>query len=279
MMRRLRPLAFLLLPCTCCLVLGCRSRCDLVEAELRAKDNDLREMRDELYRCEAYNQALRRELCAVRGSFSGYPSPEAASQQYTVQSIALGRGTGGYDADDCPGDEALQVIFEPRDPDGHAIKVPGTVEVQALEVGKEGTKKPLSTWVVPPEQLRRLWRSGLLSTGYSLILPWKTWPTTEKLRVVVRFTLADGRAFEADKDVTIHLPPGKKPRAPLPVVADPMLGDDPPFDLPPPRPVEPQPKEGGWLQAPQAALAAKPVAWQEGSLAGAVKMLTPVPAR
>jgi hypothetical protein len=39
-----------------------------------------------------------------------------------------------------------------------------------------------------------------------VVLPWKRCPTTEKLRIVAQFKLPDGRVFEADKDVTIHVP-------------------------------------------------------------------------
>jgi hypothetical protein len=69
---------------------------------------------------------------------------------------------------------------------------------------------PLSAWDVPPDQLRKTWRNGLLATGYYVVLAWKNWPTNEKLRVIARFTLADSRLFEADKDVTIRLTPAAK---------------------------------------------------------------------
>src|SRR5205823_5874787 len=96
-----------------------------------------------------------------------------------------------------PGDEALLVVVEPRDEQDQRIKAPGAVHVEALEVNSEGLKSPLSSWDVLPEQLRRAWREGLFGTGYYVILPWKVWPTCPQLRVVVRFTLSDGRAFEA----------------------------------------------------------------------------------
>ena len=107
-----------LLPYACCLLFaaGCRN-CDLVEAELRSRDRDLREMKEELYKAEAYNNALQSELHAVRQDSSSKITPELASQTYTLKSIKLGRGTGGYDDDDHPGDEALQVIMEPIDLD------------------------------------------------------------------------------------------------------------------------------------------------------------------
>src|SRR5207245_2700158 len=54
-------------------------------------------------------------------------------------------------------------------------------------------------------------KGGLFTSGYVVTLPWKSWPTCENLRVVARLVLSDGRAFEADKDVKIHLAPGVHP--------------------------------------------------------------------
>jgi hypothetical protein len=198
-----------------CLASGCRSRCDLVESELRTKENHLREAREELVREQAYNGALQRELVALRGNPMVKLSPEEAAQTYNLKSIALGRQTGGFNDDNLPGAEALQVAVEPRDGDGHAIKAPGTLIVAALEVTPEGLKKPLCSWQIPPGALRKTWKSGLFSTGYVVVLPWKVYPTQEKMRVVAQFVLADGRSFEADKDVTIKLIPPEN-RKPLP---------------------------------------------------------------
>jgi len=204
---------------------GCR-RADLVEAELRTRERELRETRSDLDRSEFYNKALQSELGELRKS--GQPgctssriplTPERASQIYTLKEIVLGRLTGGYDDDNFPGDEALQVVVEPRDPDGQSIKAPGHLTVTALLISPEGLKTPLSTWEIGPDQLRRTWRNGLLSTGYFVVLPWKVWPTSSRMRVIAQFTLGDGRVFEADKDVTIRLPPnlrGLPPPGPSP---------------------------------------------------------------
>jgi hypothetical protein len=222
---------------------GCR-RADLVEAELRTRERELRETRADLSQSEAYNQALQSELHDVRKGCK--LTPEHASQIYTIREVVLGRQTGGYDDDNIPGDEALQVVLEPRDPDGQAIKAPGHLLVTALEISPEGLKTPLSSWEIPPQELRRTWRNGLLSTGYYVVLPWKNWPTTSRLRVVAQFTLADGRVFEADKDVTIRLPPpshgltppGSPPHMPpadAPIIDPPV----PEILAPPPREIPP----------------------------------------
>src|SRR6266851_4423438 len=121
---------------------GCR-RADLVEAELRTRERELRETREELDRSELYNHALQSEMGDLRKSEYGRPgsgaartplTPERASQIYTLKEIVLGRQTGGYDDDNIPGDEALQIVLEPRDPDGQAIKAPGHLRVTALQI-------------------------------------------------------------------------------------------------------------------------------------------------
>jgi hypothetical protein len=266
-----------------CLLLfsaGCRN-CDKVEAELRTRDRDLIALRDELYNTLAYNEALQHEVCALRGSPFAPVTPESASQTYTLQKITLGRQTGGYNNDDCPGDEALQVVIEPKDPDGHTIKAPGTVEVLALEISTQGTKTPLSFWTVPPDKLRKSWRSGLLSTGYSLILPWQNWPSTEKLRVVVRFKLPDNRIFEADKDVTVRLrPENKRKLVPGSTVGDPLDGSYPhPEEVPPPRIMDAPSLDAGWHNPPLSSrgLTSQWHTTASSPLSRAVQMLRPVP--
>jgi hypothetical protein len=215
---------------------GCHSTNAPLEADLRSKDHELDQLRAEMTHLQDYNHSLERELTDLRHTPTAVAkvSPEQASQLYTLTKITLGRQTGGYNDDDVPGDEALQVVLEPRDPDGHSIKAPGTAVVQAVEIDPHGVKHPLCWWKVGPDELRKTWRNGFLSTAYFLILPWKAWPTSEKMRITVQFTLADGRLFEADKDVTVKLVPAEH-RKPLPA-ADPAEGPAPP---------QPQPQPGG----------------------------------
>ena len=234
----------------CCLALsllpavsGCHS-CQRVETELRARENDVLQLREEIDRCGVYNQALQQEVHALRGQL-GMPAEGSPPAAYPVQSLVLGRQTGGRSNDICPGDDALQVQVEPRDPEGQAIKAPGQLLIQTQEITKEGTKRPLSSWVIPPEELRRRWKNGLLTTGYVLNLPWKVWPSTEKLRVSAQFQLLDGRVFEADRDVTVRLTPLNQrpnivPKTPSKAVPAPQSGGQGgPMLLPPPRLIDP----------------------------------------
>ena len=89
----------LLVPCV--VLCGCR-RNDLVESELRKKETVLRETQLELKRVEAQNDALQRELGAIRQDQAhGVPilPPEIASPLFGLKRVTLGRGTGGYDND------------------------------------------------------------------------------------------------------------------------------------------------------------------------------------
>jgi hypothetical protein len=220
---------------------GCKSRCDLVEAELRTRENELYHLRGELHRSAACNDALQRENHFLHRSHP-LPAPaELTAGVAGVKEVVLGRGTGGVDEDGACGDEALMVVVQPNDCDGQTIKAPGSLHVTALEINPEGFKRALSAWDLSPAQLRKTYKSGLISTGYHVTLPWKVWPTTTKLRVVVQFLLPDGRAFEAEKDVTVKVAPASlrppAPPGPPRTVADP--DGDTPLDAP--RKVEPGP--------------------------------------
>jgi hypothetical protein len=209
----------------CACAPGCRSgNCDLVEAELRTREGEIRAMRSEMAKAAFMNDALAREVEVLRQQGPGKLSPEQAALTFNVKEITLTRQTGGIDLDHKPGDDALQVAFEPRDGDGHSIKAPGSLHVLAQEVDQGGVKTPLSTWEVSPEEVRRSWKDGLFTKGYQIVLPWKTWPNSEHIRVTVRFTTPDGRLFEADRDVTVRLTPAAQ-RKPVP---GPILFDAPP---------------------------------------------------
>ncbi len=243
---------------------GCtNNRAELVEAELRTRDRQLREMRAALMRTETMNQALENTLRAER---SVQPVMRPSSPLALVKDVQLGRGTGGLDEDKCPGDEGLQVVLVPRDCDETAIKAPGTLRVAAFEITPEGLKVPLSSWDVTALQLRKSWRSGFIATGYFVSLPWQTVPRTEKLRIVAQFFPLEGGTFEAEKDVTIRIapqavPPVVPPQAgpttpPAPVPS--VLPMPRPDTTPPPAPATPPPP--GPFLAPPEPISAK--AWR-----------------
>lgn len=283
------------------LLAGCRSnRCGEVEAELRAREDDVRHLKEELDRAEFFNQTLSRELAAVRGVPGPLGVLEKPSEPYPVRSLRLGRGTAGRPAENgCAGDDALQVQVEPLDCENQALKAPGHLVLEVFEVTREGLKRPLSLWEVPPVELRRKWQSGLFTTGYVLTLPWKVPPSTEKLRVVARFQLVDGRLFEADKDITVRLLPEDVRRqlmlttpppspSPAPAVPAPGPGQVPapekklpgPYEVLPgmPKEVTPPAKPAEKTPLPAPPPGSGPILLRgQGSPRPSVRLLRPVP--
>ena len=184
---------------------GCRApRSDLVEAELRTKDRLLRESREELERTRLINEALEREFMNRKAAELGQPQRTNSSAILAPKDITLAAGTGGIDEDRMPGDEALMVVVVPRDEDGHPVRAVGVLTVTASEIMPGGLKVPLSTWEVGAVDLRKSWKSGLLGSGYHVVLRWQKLPTQERLRVAVQLKLPDDRVYEADKDIPIR---------------------------------------------------------------------------
>jgi hypothetical protein len=264
---------------------GCRNHCELVEMALRAREQDLRALKEELVRLQVENCGLKKELIDQHQSAwipgGGPISPEYASQTYMLKRVTLGRGTGGYSETAKPWDDALQVVIEPRDSADDIIKAPGKVQITALEISPEGLKAPLSTWNISAEQLRNSWKQGFFSNGYVLVLPWQQMPKNKQVRVTIRFQLSDGRVFEADKDVTVIVGPMILPAPKGPIMIDPKA----PIMTEPTWPGSleslPIPKEKSGTMGnpprPTGSNVHSTSNWQPASLNGAVKMLPPVP--
>jgi hypothetical protein len=261
--RRL-PLLFLV----CLLLCACRNNHNqLLENELRAKESLYRDALHDLKRIEAQNEALVRELAATRQHGGPPLPPEIAAPTFGLKRITLGRGTGGYDSDGLPGDEALQVIVEPRDSDDHIVKVPGSLHISALEVDAQGLKVPLCWWSLTPEQVRPLWKQNLFSSGYTAILPWTAFPHSCNVRIVVQFKIADGRVFEVDRDLKVR-PLTSAPLTPA-ARAAPAAPAAPAPTMPMPTPVHPGPTPS--FVVPSA------LQWVPAPLTDAVELSRPLP--
>jgi hypothetical protein len=260
--------SFLIFALSAVFLAGCRNRGELVENELRARDIQYREALEELSRIESHNQALQREIAAIR---SGHPiTPEQAAQVFGLKRIILGRGTGGYDNDNLPGDEMLQVVIEPRDASDHTIKTPGTVQIMALEITFQGLKVPIGEWSFGPDELRQSWKQALLGTGYTLRLPWQKLPQSENIRVAARLILPDQRVYEADRDVKVRLMPGRSHPVPAaPASPAPQGGAPLPLEACPPLLVPAQ-HDPGAGNTPTSH-------WQSVPLGDAVQLGPPVP--
>jgi len=194
-------------------LVGKQEKPDLLEAELRTRERELLEARGELQQLRLLTDVYQRQPQPLPCPPGGVIH-QSGSAPYTLRDFQLGTGTGGRDDDGIPGDEGLQVVMVPKDEDGTAVKIPGRASVLAYEITQEGLKLPIGKWEVTAEQLKKTWKSGLLGGGYTVPLQWDRAPTTPRIRVVVRFTLQDGREYEADRDSNVTPLSGLAPRAP-----------------------------------------------------------------
>jgi hypothetical protein len=253
---------------------GCRhtTNQELLESELRTKEIQYRELLDEHEKAEHHNQAMERELEGLRRGSK--LSSEEAAQIYNVKRIALGRLTAGQDTDKRTGDDALNLVVEPRDGADHIIKAPGTLSVQALEISSQGVKRLLNSWEISSHELARSWKSGLFSSGYVLTLPFKYYPTSENLRVVARLVTPDGRIYEADKDIRVQLVPGAEHLRPPPAEKGPTF-PAPETPGPMPRPIDPLDLNG--RTSPRGPALAPAGMWQATPLDEALRLQRPIP--
>jgi hypothetical protein len=213
---------------------GKQEKPDLLESELRTREREILEARSENQQLRGLLDAYQRQgvPCANPGVAvaPGFVPHNSNSIGPALREIILGTGTGGRDDNNTPGDEGLMVVIVPKDDDGTAVKATGQACITAMEISKEGLKSPIGKWDVSAEQLRRTWKSGLLSSGYFVPLQWDRPPGTDRLRVSVRFTTPDGRSYETDKDVKV---------TPLagwvnPVSPGPIIPNGPGIVVPPP---------------------------------------------
>jgi hypothetical protein len=224
---------------------GCRSaRQELLEIELRERERQVEELKAKAGVLESECRALEAELEAVQRQLAKEQTvrdkPASAAALVFVKRVTLGRLTGGFRKDPkATYDDALQVLVEPRDADDSVVKAPGSVRIEVFEISPQGLKTRLSQWELTPRELRGTWDAPLIGgPAYRVTLPWKAVPTTDKIRVVVRFTSLDGVVFEAERDVTVTPSQPRRPGVSSPN-GGPHLPEQPAPILPPGIPTSP----------------------------------------
>jgi hypothetical protein len=226
-------------------------------------------LRAELRHAAAVNTFLQHELQANTHQSAAKLNTDSALAADPVAEIVLGWQTGPTYANRSAGGDALQVVVEPRDADGHTVTAAaGALQVSVLEIAPGGRKTRLCSWDITAEQLRRSWKKGLMSTGYYLVLPWKNRPASDRVRVVVDLTTSDGRILEADKDITLRsLAPSKRKAAPA----------EPETPLPLPRKLDESSQTGRRSRSSNVEPASIRPDHALGSLSDAVRMNRPEP--
>lgn len=126
-----------------------------------------------------------------------------------VSQISLNRKlTGGHNVDGQPGDEGMMVVVEPLNAAGELLEVPGEVSIVVLDPALEGEQARVARWDFTSRESADHLQRTPMGDGLHFDLRWPhSAPTHRLLNLYVRYTTADGRQLQLEKQVEID-PPG-----------------------------------------------------------------------
>lgn len=196
--------------------LGARGDIEAVEAQLRQQQDradqyvrELSQVRQELDVARQEADLLRRQMADSGGQALPAEFTESLFRVQRLQFNSL--MSGGRDRDGQPGDDVLVAVLTPVDEHGDLVKLPGSIELEALDLTRPEGERQVGKWTFDAAQSRELWKSGLFSAGYQVEVPWQR-PPSEELLLLAKLTTADGRQFDATQPVKVELAQSDSPR-------------------------------------------------------------------
>ncbi len=109
--------------------------------------------------------------------------------------------TGGTDTDGHPGDDALRIVFQPRNKRKDYVPAPGRVTIVLLDPEK---RSRVAKWELQPQAMESALKQQPSADSIELTVPWKGQPPTiNRLHLFVRYWPSDGTPVEADREITI----------------------------------------------------------------------------
>lgn len=137
-------------------------------------------------------------------------SPAAAGPlDEVVRQITLNRKlTGGHNVDGQSGDEGVMVVVEPLNAGGDLVEVPGQISIVVLDPAVEGEAARVARWDFDSLEAAEHLKRTPLGDGLHFDLRWPHSPPTHRvLNLYVRYTTADGRRLQVEKQIEVD-PPG-----------------------------------------------------------------------
>jgi hypothetical protein len=125
------------------------------------------ELKNQLEQTKAENAQLIKQA----ESLSKLPGEKRADAVYHIKSVKIGSFTNFYDANKTPGatgKKNLVVYVQPIDETGDTVKAGGAIAVELWDLNKKENEARLAQWQIEPNDLKTLWLSGMLSSGYRL---------------------------------------------------------------------------------------------------------------
>lgn len=136
-------------------------------------------------------------------------SPAEGPIDELVTQVTLNRKlTGGHNVDGQPGDEGVMVVVEPLNAGGDLVEVPGQVSIVVLDPAIEGEGARVARWDFDFQEAAEHLKRTPLGDGLHFDLRWPHAPPTHRvLNLYVRYTTADGRRLQVEKQIEVD-PPG-----------------------------------------------------------------------
>jgi hypothetical protein len=134
--------------------------------------------------------------------------PKRMEKLFTVQSLEIGRHSGGIDTDGKPGHDAIVVFLKPKDADGTTLKAAGSVKIHLFDLAAPEGQREVAAWSFDVDEARRHYASGIMADHYSFELPLKTRPAHAEMTLRAEFTdYLTGKVVDAQDTFTLTLPP------------------------------------------------------------------------
>lgn len=192
---------------------GCASRGNLevLESALRQQEDQLVALRQQLDAARGELEVAQNENSQLRTQLvqSGQQahSPEHLENEFKAVGLRFNSYlTSGLDRDGVPGDEMLSVLLYPHDEQGGLVKLAGTVELKAVDLGAPNGLHEIGSWTFTPSQTKDAWHSGFLAAGFLFERPLQSLPRGADVTLHARFTTIDGRQFDAVQPLRLKTP-------------------------------------------------------------------------
>ncbi len=199
---------------------GCAVRGDveMLESELRRHEQTEQEIAAELKAAREELRVARTDADTLRAQMSQRGQLALVSEQaevlYKTEAIKFNMMlTSGANRDGEPGDDGISALLQPVDAHGDLVKLVGAIDLELLDLNREGESQRVGRWHFTTDEVRDHWHRGFLSAGYLFQLDWQTVPTSSELTLHAKMEAPDGRKFDTTTQVKVE--PAGAPAAPV----------------------------------------------------------------
>lgn len=192
---------------------GCASRggMEVLESAMRQQEDRLADLQQQLDATQKELQVSQNEVAQLRAQLASNGQQTHSPEHYEREFKAVGLRfnsylTSGVDRDGQPGDEILSVLLYPHDEQGGLVKLPGTVELRALDLAAAEGMQEIGNWTFSAAETKAAWHSGFLAAGFLFEQAWERPPQGSAITLHARFKTIDGRQFDAVQPLKVTAP-------------------------------------------------------------------------